>query len=154
MLNAANRLWGLVLLSATLIHAVIALELWQARDPLTPTASQIIIYKYIPDDVWPVIFGICSITAFFGLWYMRLAQVHFVIAGSLMFIWAIVALVTALSPIVRVGGILLLHISLLKYSLAYYAPKLHRVHDAAVNVIKEVGLIEEQLASKEHLGGK
>jgi hypothetical protein len=154
VLSAADRLWSILLISATGVHATIALELWTTRDPTFPTPSQTFLYSIFPDEVWPLIFLLCSISAFFGLWNLRMAQLHFILAGSLMGTWSAIALQMPTSPVIRVGGLLLLHLSLLKFSLAYYTPKLQKAHTTAVKVIEEVGLVQEQLANEDFEGGK
>lgn len=146
-MSASNKLWNFLLTSATATHFLIAWSMSQTLNPENPTASQRLMARFVPDELWPIMFGLCGILAFGGLFYTIFAQMYFVLAGTLLLAWAIMAL-SMPSPVLNAGGLLLLQIALLKFSYAFYAPRIRRLQKATIKLIEEVELAKEDLDKK------
>lgn len=149
MFTYLKILAGILLISATVVHALIAIELWASRHPESYTVSQRLMYRYMPEEGWILFFALCSISALLGLFHIRWVQLHFLVAGLLMLSWSFVALSIPGSIIISIGGVLLLHMAILKFACAYFAPKISESQRATAQLVEEIAIVEEQSSSKD-----
>lgn len=137
-MSATNKVWYVMLTSSVIANGIIAWGLADTLPILNPSPTQRFLRQFVPDEFWPIIFGVCSISAIIGIWNTTAVRFHFGLAGTIMMIWGLLGIFLSTTPITWAGGFLLVHMAILKLSLMWYAPRLIQTHKSTKRLLNEL----------------